>query len=502
MRLLIAFSLSVLLSAPSSLLAQNLAAIQNEMAALAKAATPGDRETALDNLIGSADKVLILDTSRLPTGIAEDGMRTIQEILATRRADVQTGSGSGASGSTSAVAGPLLPAIFGVAVEDGAITRTVSGTTISMKVNPVGLICAAQPGIAAAVARRDDEACRTRWRRVAFSISFDAGRGERRTELVGFGTLGNQFSEAAARVELINHRKATGERFQRVFATELEAERARAQAFVDRNQKLAVDLVQLGVQDDLESRLVTLTEAPTWATLPEATRMRAIEGEVRAALARAAGIDQAALDEQRRLWVESLRANRRLQNAIANAAVLTGEYAYRRADIAAADIGTIVPRGERPPGLHALTFVYARGWAESQLDLTSNLGITFFDQKREGMTSAFRDVRLAIEGKFRLPELGTYGSPTLSFAGLYQFLNQEPLGLGIRSFTGVVIKERGHIGLFQMKFEFPAANNTIRIPLSFSASNRTELIREADVRGQFGVSFNLDALFAPTVAPR
>ena len=87
-------------------------------------------------------------------------------------------------------------------------------------------------------------------------------RGERRTELVGFGTLGNQFSEAAARVELINHRKATGERFQRVFSTELEAERARAQAFVDRNQKLALDLVQLGVQDDLETRLVTLTEAP------------------------------------------------------------------------------------------------------------------------------------------------------------------------------------------------------------------------------------------------
>jgi hypothetical protein len=42
---------------------------------------------------------------------------------------------------------------------------------------------------------------------------------------------------------------------------------------------------------------------------------------------------------------------------------------------------------------------------------------------------------------------------------------------------------------------FPAANNTVRIPLSFTASNRTELIKEADVRGRFGVSFNLDALF-------
>jgi hypothetical protein len=52
------------------------------------------------------------------------------------------------------------------------------------------------------------------------------------------------------------------------------------------------------------------------------------------------------------------------------------------------------------------------------------------------------------------------------------------------------------VGVFQTKLEFPAANNGVRIPLSLTVSNRTELIKESEVRGQIGVSFNLDSLFA------
>ena len=494
MRLLVATSFALFLG-PPCLFAQNLAAIGDEIAALAKAATPDDRETARDNLISGVDKAIVLDTSGLVQGLTEEGLRTVQEILATRRADVQAGAGSGASGSTSAVGSPLLPAIFGAALEDGGITRTVSGTTVTFKVNPAGLLCAASPGTAAAVARRSDEACRTLWRRVGVAISFDTSRREN-TDLVGFGSLGGQFAEAAARAEVLNRRKATGATFQRVFRDELDAARARGQTFVDRNLALAEDLIRLGIPDDLEKRLTALTGNEMWGTLSEAARLKAIEGEVKAALSMVSTLDQAALDEQRRLWLDSLRANQRVQNAIANAPVLTAEYAYRRANVAAVDIGTVVPKGDRPPGLHAFTVVYAQGWRDSQLDLTSNAGITFFDDKRPGMTSAFRDIRLGVEGKFKLRELANYGAPSLSFAGLYQFLNQEPLGLGIQAFTGAAITERGHIGVLQIKFEFPAGNNTMRIPLSFTASNRTELIKEADVRGQFGVSFNLDALFA------
>jgi hypothetical protein len=111
------------------------------------------------------------------------------------------------------------------------------------------------------------------------------------------------------------------------------------------------------------------------------------------------------------------------------------------------------------------------------------------------MHSAFRDFRVGFESKFRMRDFNNWGAATLSFAGLYVYLHQEPLGLGILTFNEAKIREKGHVGLFQAKLEMPTANNAIRIPISFTYSNRTELIKESDVRSQIGISFNLDALF-------
>ena len=75
----------------------------------------------------------------------------------------------------------------------------------------------------------------------------------------------------------------------------------------------------------------------------------------------------------------------------------------------------------------------------------------------------------------------------------FSIRNRSVFGI---TFNGADIKTRGHIGVFQAKLEFPTANNSMRIPLSLTVSNRTELIKESEVRGQIGVSFNLDSLFA------
>ncbi len=111
------------------------------------------------------------------------------------------------------------------------------------------------------------------------------------------------------------------------------------------------------------------------------------------------------------------------------------------------------------------------------------------------MPGSFRDIKAGFEGTFRLRDLANYGAPSLSFAALYVYLHQEPLGLGLIAFNDAEVNKPGHIGVFQAKLEFPTANNAMRIPLSFTYSNRTELINETDVRGQIGISFNLDALF-------
>lgn len=197
----------------------------------------------------------------------------------------------------------------------------------------------------------------------------------------------------------------------------------------------------------------------------------------------------------REAWLAALRADRALQNAVANAPVLTAEYAFLRPDLATEPIGTVVPEGVRPPNLHSARAIYAQGLTRTNLDFTANLSVSWFADVRPGMPGRFRDVKAGLEGKFRLRDIANYGAPALTFAALYVYLHQEPLGLGLVAFNDAQVNEPGHIGVFQTKLELPTANNAIRIPLSFTYSNRTELIRETDVRGQIGISFNLDALF-------
>jgi len=52
----------------------------------------------------------------------------------------------------------------------------------------------------------------------------------------------------------------------------------------------------------------------------------------------------------------------------------------------------------------------------------------------------------------------------------------------------------GNLALFQATLTIPIKNTGVKIPLSLSWSNRTDLIRQNDVRGNIGLSFDLDTL--------
>lgn len=470
-----------LLLAPVTAAAQETSALALEIDRLARA-EPVDVQDLVGDLRDNLWKAVYLAPAQAD----------VAEILAFRRADVQTGAGSGASGTTTTVIGPLLPAIFGVALEDGSITRTVSGTTFTINVNPAGLVCASRPGLAMAVARREADGCASFWRRVGLAAAFDTARSEQPERLQGLQSLGDQFAELAVRVELVNRRTASGQRYVQLFDREFTAWKEAATAFA------AVDRTTPEIQKaagDLEVRLTAMVATPAWQVKAPEARAEDIRAQIEAVLAPAM-VPEAQASQVRAAWLVALRADRGLQNAIANAPVVTAEYRFQRPDMAAEAIGSVVAAGLRPPSLHTARVVYGQGLGRRSLDFTANASVTWFDEARPGMSGRFRDARAGLEGTFMLRDLRNYGAPTLSFAGLYMYLHQEPLGLGLELFDQQEIDEPGHIGVFQAKLEFPTASNTIRLPLSFTYSNRTELIREADVRGQFGISVNLDALFA------
>ncbi|MGA2905582.1 MAG: hypothetical protein ABSD98_17285 [Candidatus Korobacteraceae bacterium] len=133
--------------------------------------------------------------------------------------------------------------------------------------------------------------------------------------------------------------------------------------------------------------------------------------------------------------------------------------------------------------------------AGSQLSI--NGVATIFDSLPAGAKGgSMRDVQATAEVDIPLPEIASVGKPTLTFSGLYMDLINEPLGQHVLV-NGVSESRTGNIGLFQGKFTIPAGKGSgVDIPLSFTYANRTELVKESDVRGAIGVTFNLDSIFS------
>jgi len=85
--------------------------------------------------------------------------------------------------------------------------------------------------------------------------------------------------------------------------------------------------------------------------------------------------------------------------------------------------------------------------------------------------------------------------PTLTFSYLHLNLLEEPLGEKILV-NGVEQSRKGPINFGQVKLEIPTGSSGVRIPISMTFSNRTELIKESDVRGHIGITFDFDKIFS------
>jgi hypothetical protein len=84
---------------------------------------------------------------------------------------------------------------------------------------------------------------------------------------------------------------------------------------------------------------------------------------------------------------------------------------------------------------------------------------------------------------------------TLTFSGLFEHLHQKPLGIAL-TINDVAVNQPGNMGVFQTKYTIPTGDTGVQIPISFTASNRTELIKERGIRGNIGITLDLDKLLA------
>lgn len=409
-------------------------------------------------------------------------------VVEESRVDKQVGAGSASSGTTSLTSKGNVPEILGMAVENGALTQSQSGTTVTFTGNPVGIIKAlGAKGYLQGYA--DDDPLTRRIRDFSFSVSFDASRGNNQGTFTGDA---QQVSSYSFRYALVNHRdprnimyndkwRALAEGFGRSATIN---ENRIFMALMERNKD--GDFVHKEFVQWLESTKAKVNEAASGATDQEV----------------ASKLEQAISNQ---LFVELNKIQDHLDDVLLLANAYSQSEAHfltdRQAILDLASKGSIVTfeyvnnRQLKAPDISNFKLV-AEGNAGNKVDLTANLSFAVLNQIPLVELSANRlqDVQASGEVDVRAGDVAHLGSVVLTMSGMYKHqLNDTITSAGV-----VTPNTKGDFAVGQFKVTIPVKGSGVKIPFSLSVANRTDLIKETDVRGSFGFTFDLDSIFAKT----
>jgi len=396
------------------------------------------------------------------------------QLYAEERVDKQVGATSSASGTTTLVSKGTVPKVLGLALENGAATRTVSGTTVTFRTDVGGALRAlAGKGFFQLDPAADPALALLN--RFSASASFDTSRGGTTNTLTADR---QQLSQWTARLQLVNQRDPQG-------ATAAAKWRTRLLPSLGSISKATSELSDALKQDPaVQSWLAATAVAVTAARTTPATKSAQQQVvDIEAALkAREASFPASlkpetilALDEYERTTSKFVELRHQVLRDLAAGALVSAEYT-----------------NDRPVKAPRMSNVRLVAEVGGTVDLTGNASLTFFDQNPVGVTSSVRDVQFSGEMDIKLGSADTVGAFVVSAAGKY--VRQFENGF---SDDGIMIPNtKGTIAVGQFKLTVPVKGSGVKIPLSVTFANRTELIKESVVRANVGITYDLDTIFA------
>jgi hypothetical protein len=380
------------------------------------------------------------------------------------RMDKELGGSQSNSGSTSLVTKASTPGILGFAVENGALMRDDDGTTVTFTGNPVGIIKAL--GNAGFIeSYRTDDATERFLRRFSFALSFDTQRGDMPGTLTGDF---NQLSSYKLHFDIYNHRDPRDPVFEKKWLH-----------FADQAQSLADILtsLEMALQRDLVFK--------AWLEKAQERLAKAEPGE-RGDIAKhllsdelpaiAVSADtQALLDRYEDSFTSFLLRRSVLLDQIKNGPIASFEYTNVR-NVNSPDLSTFQFIGTVSPG---------------HTNLTGNFTVTIYNRTQLGLDRV-KDVQGAAQLDVPLGQIGKIGNFVLSVAGNFDHLPNDIVAPDGTIMPGT----RGNIGVGQVKLTIPVKGSGVKIPISITFANRTELIMERHVRGNIGFTLDLDSIFS------
>jgi hypothetical protein len=415
------------------------------------------------------------------------------------RIDKQVGAPGNTSGSSSAVSKGSVPAILGFAVENGALTQSTTGSTVTFRGNLVGWLDLVQnQGFIAAY--QDDSPIVRQLRRVSYSLSLnmdsaavvaapESGLGGLSPDAIRaqFQQIDQQLAGYSVRFAIWDQRDPRAEPNRAAVGNLLDTAGVRVLKSTDfldsvltSNEYLekwlpetADQLSQPGLTDrQIEKVLYQRLEA---IRIVMVNRIPDFDEHVTKTLLALEGFDKA-------------RAG--VFQAMQKRPLVAFEYVNAREP----DL----------PDRSTLRFI-AEGQMGPRLDLTANVAWTIqhsgtvtlpepatIDGTRDFQAAAQLEIPL---GSVEARTSGTtgIGPPVFGVAYLSQKLTESAaISFAGNSFT----LEPGWIHVLQAKVTFPVKGSGVKIPLSVSLANRTELIREQTIRGHIGLTFDMDVLSA------
>jgi hypothetical protein len=431
------------------------------------------------------------------------------------RSDKQTGASAAGTGSTSVVAKGPSAKILSIAAEYGALTQSVKGQVVTVRGNLAG--------VPSALVAKDvfpycvgDEArsgyCTDRsllgvLKRFSYGVSFDPSRTQTATataagtapagdaQPITFSGVSREISSASIRVELWNRRDASSPEFTKQW-------RGKVGVAMD---GASTDLLRAS---DFVENVMNLPAHGAWFTASVAAVRAAGTDRERIVRAWKSSLDQLAVHAsatpgfQERV-ADALAAYSRfflaqddLIETLATKNVLAFEYAANRPALQAATSN------------YRLILDYP---LSKDTKLVANGAFTYYDSVPAGqaIVTRYRDAQAGVQLDRGLGDASILGPAVFSLAGYFQYQHSPALleldptkpVAGV-SFTGLpsdakkVFVTSGNIWLVQGKLSLVPSGSSVTIPLSVTWSNRTELIDKPGWRGQIGLSYDVDALFA------
>lgn len=378
------------------------------------------------------------------------------------RIDKQVGGDAGNAGSTTLVTKGGTPEIIGFAVENGGLTRTIDGTTVTLRGNPIGLVEMLQKkGFMPAY--EDDSTSAKLLRKLSFSASFDTSQGD----LPGtFTARRQQLSGYSFRYEFKNDRDPRNERYKKDW-----------EALVSNHAQVVANDLSL-----FQNLFDTFPAYRSWLTAAQD------------AVAKASTTDLPEVIAQQFESLQDIKIppdlEARLQSFKTNFTAYRSERSKLLEIIAKGPIFTFEYVNNRRPGLidtSNLKFIAETGLFKGKGDLTYNGSFTLFNANPGAGQSRLRDFENSLRLDIPLGDVRKVGNFVFTFAGQYKRVTEDEM-------PGV--DNKGDIATGQLQFTIPIKGTGFKIPISLSFANRTEFVKEKEVRGNFGFTFDLDSIFA------